>query len=293
MSTQLSRLEFRETTSLGPLLTVFTLTLRQFLRGRRALVLLVLALLPAGLALLVRSIDADGHHHGPPKLEIEFVFLFMLIPHALLPLTALLYGSGLILDEQEDQTLTYLLIRPVPKWGLYLAKFLAGVCITSLLTVVFVLITFLAIYVGSPEWWDVFPKRMLATLGVMILSATAYVAVFGALSLLVNRSLIVGFVYIGIVEVLLANIPFAIRQLSVMFYLRVPGAELAGSRYAHEARMAHCAGGSSQAVRMRADSGTDRRSGHGGGDSGLHPPRILRENSRDKLMLDLSLLGNF
>lgn len=221
MSTQLSRLEFRETTSLGPLWTVFTLTLRQFLRGRRALVLLVLALLPAGLALLVRSIDADGHHHGPPKLEIEFVFLFMLIPHALLPLTALLYGSGLILDEQEDQTLTYLLIRPVPKWGLYLAKFLAGVCITSLLTVVFVLITFLAIYVGSPEWWDVFPKRMLATLGVMILSATAYVAVFGALSLLVNRSLIVGFVYIGIVEVLLANIPFAIRQLSVMFYLRV------------------------------------------------------------------------
>ena len=200
---------------------MFTLTLRQFLRGRRALVLLALALLPAGLALLVRSIDEGGRREGPPKLEIEFVFLFMMIPHALLPLTALLYGSGLILDEQEDQTLTYLLIRPVPKWGLYPAKLLAGMCMTSLLTVVFVLITFVAIYAGSPQWWDVFPGKMLATLGVMILSVTAYVAVFGALSLLVQRSLIVGFVYIGLVEVLLANIPFAIRQLSVMFYFRV------------------------------------------------------------------------
>src|SRR5690242_14874724 len=85
--------------SVAPLWTVFTLSLRQFLRGRRAIVVSLLALLPAGLALILRSIDAGPHHHGPPLSEIEFVLLFNMIPHALLPLTALLYGSGLILDE--------------------------------------------------------------------------------------------------------------------------------------------------------------------------------------------------
>src|ERR1700722_13364438 len=76
--------------------TLFTLTLRQFLYGKRMLVLALLALLPAALAVLIRTTVDD--RHGAPFREIEFVCLFNLIPHALLPLTALLYGSGMILD---------------------------------------------------------------------------------------------------------------------------------------------------------------------------------------------------
>jgi ABC-2 type transport system permease protein len=205
---------------IGPLWTVFTLTLRQFLRGRRALVVLLLALLPAGLALVARSF-ADGMRHGPRISQIEFGLLFRLVPHALLPLTALLYASGMILDEQEDQTLTYLLIRPLPKWGLYLTKYLAAVCMVVLLTAVIVVVTYAALYLGSPEWWDIFPAKVAATLGVMTLSIIAYVAVFGAISLLVQRSLILGVVYIGLIEGLLANINLALRQLTVMYYFRV------------------------------------------------------------------------
>jgi ABC-2 type transport system permease protein len=206
---------------IGPLWTVFTLTLRQFLRGKRALVVLALALLPAGLALLVRSIDEGQHSQGPPKPEIEFVFLFYFIPHTLLPLTALLYGSGLILDEQEDQTLTYLLVRPLPKWGLYVSKLLAAICMVSLLVAVFVPLTYMTTYLGSPEWWDVFPKKIFITLGLMILAMITYVAVFGAMSLFLQRSLIIGLIYIGIVEGLLSNFNIAIRQLTVMYYFRV------------------------------------------------------------------------
>ena len=52
----------------------------------------MLALLPAGLAVLERTIY---DRHGPPPSEIEFVCLFNLVPHVLLPLTALLYGTGI------------------------------------------------------------------------------------------------------------------------------------------------------------------------------------------------------
>src|ERR1700677_1747449 len=129
----------------GPLWTLFTLALRQFLRGRRAIGLLVLSLLRVGLPLLVRMIDDGPHRRGPPLSEIEFVFLFNLTPYALLPLAALLYGSGLILDEQEDQTLTYLLIRPLPKWGLYVTKLLAAICMVGVLVAAFVVEIYLAV----------------------------------------------------------------------------------------------------------------------------------------------------
>src|SRR5260370_24980906 len=94
-------------TALGAL---YTLTLRQHLHGKRWLVLGALFLTPALLAGLVRATAPDA-----PAVELEFVFAFMFIPQALLPLVALLYASGIIRDEQEEQTFTYLLIRPIPK----------------------------------------------------------------------------------------------------------------------------------------------------------------------------------
>ena len=56
---------------------------------------------------------------------VESVLVFGLIPQALVPLTALLFASGMVQDDVEEQTLTYLLIRPIPRWPIYLAK-LAG-----------------------------------------------------------------------------------------------------------------------------------------------------------------------
>jgi ABC-2 type transport system permease protein len=198
--------------------TLFTLTLRQFLRGRRALVLGLLSLLPAGLAMLMRSIEA---RHGPSTDVVAFVCLFELIPRVLLPLTALLYASGMILDEQEEQTLTYLLIRPLPKWALYVTKLLATMCMVAILGLVFVVITYLAVYVGSGEFLTVFPVQMVITYVVMTLAMMTYAAVFGCLSLLVQRAMIGGIIYIAVIEGVLGNLDFAVRKLSVLYYFRV------------------------------------------------------------------------
>jgi ABC-2 type transport system permease protein len=203
---------------LSALRALFTLSLRQFLHGQRLVVLALLALLPAGLAVLIRTLSG---RHGPAPPQVEFFCLFDLVPHVLLPLTALLYGSGMILDEQEGQTLTYLLIRPLPKWALYLTKLLAAVCVVLLLGLVFVIVTGLASYVGSREFFDVFPLHLLKTFALFALSLLTYTAVFGCLSLLVQRSLVAGIAYIAVVEGIMANMPFALRKLTVMYYFRV------------------------------------------------------------------------
>ena len=76
---------------------------------------------------------------------------FMFIPQALLPLVALVYATGIIQDEQEEQTLTYLLIRPIPRWAIFMVKLLATLTTTVLLTAVFTALTYVAVYVGGPR----------------------------------------------------------------------------------------------------------------------------------------------
>src|SRR5260370_36295811 len=103
---RISRLELSAPAAL------FWFVLRQQCRARRLLILAGLLTLPSLIAILVRAADPTV------KLAIpEFGLLFMLMPHALVPITALLYASGMIQDEIEEQTLTYLLIRPLPKWS--------------------------------------------------------------------------------------------------------------------------------------------------------------------------------
>ena len=201
---------------LSVLWTLFTLSLRQFLRGKRMIVLALLSLLPAGLALLLRLTKSVSS-----ELEVERSCLFFLVPQVLLPLTSLLYASGMILDEQEEQTLTYLLVRPLPKSALYLTKLLATMCMIAILGLVFVIVTDLATYVGSAKFSTLFPFKMLMTIVVMTLTLATYAAVFGCLSLMTKHSMIVGILYIAVVEGLLANFNFPIRKLTVMYYFRV------------------------------------------------------------------------
>ena len=197
--------------------TLYTLTLRQHMHGKRWMVVGVLFLLPAGLAILLRVIAPNV-----PSIVLEFLFAFMLIPQALLPLLALLYASGMIQDEQEEQTITYLLIRPLPRWGLYTVKLLATLTTTIVLTVVFTGITYAAIYLGSDAPVEATVRRCgSSAAGIQALAVATYCCLFGLLSLLTKRTLIVGILYSVIIEGVLANLPFGVRLLTVIYYARL------------------------------------------------------------------------
>lgn len=202
--------------NLTVLWTLYTLTLRQYLHGKRWMVMGALFFLPAGLAVLIRTIDPNV-----PSIVLEFLFAFMLIPQALLPLLALLYASGMIQDEQEEQTITYLLVRPLPRWALYVIKLLATLSTTVLLTAIFTIITYAAIYVGAGDSAETVMRRCAQAAGIHGLAVATYCCLFGLLSLLTKRTLIVGILYSVIFEGLLANLPFGIRLLTVIYYARL------------------------------------------------------------------------
>ena len=183
------------------------LTLRQHLHGKRWMVVALLFLLPAGLAMLIRLTRADV-----PSLFLEFVLLWILIPQALLPLVALLYASGIIQDEQEEQTITYLLIRPIPKWVIYAIKMAATWTTT---------IAARDRVDGADVRGDLCRRpepicptvslRCLKAAAILSLAAIAYCSMFGAMSLVTKRTLVVGILYTAIVEGLLANLPLSLR----------------------------------------------------------------------------------
>ncbi len=202
---------------LAALAALFTLTLRQHLHGRRPLVLALLFLLPGAMAVATRWAP-----HAPPPAEMEFALVFNLIPHALATLTALLYAAGVVQDEVEEQTLTYLLLRPLPRWALYVTKLAATVLVTSAFVGAFTVVTYAAIYWGTPELWpEILAGRALKAAGLMALAQVGYGALFGAIGLLTRRALLVGLAYIFAVEGLLANIETVARRLTVMYYFRV------------------------------------------------------------------------
>jgi ABC-2 type transport system permease protein len=201
-------------TALGAL---FVLALRQHLRGRRLLLLALLFLLPSVLAVVVRLSP-----YAPPADDVAFALVFNLIPHALVPLTALLFAAGIIQDEVEGQTLTYLLLRPLPRWALYLTKLAATVLVTAVLTGAFTVLTFAVIYWNTADLWgSVLSGRALKAAALMALAQAAYCSLFAFLGQVTRWALLVGLAYIVGFEGLLANFAFVGRRLTVMYYFRV------------------------------------------------------------------------
>ncbi len=214
------------TSSLNAAFALFTMTLLRQAKSRRLLVLAALYALPVAFASLFRYYDVGwpGTGNGPayaPTLA-ELTLILNLIPQTLLPLTALVFASGMIQDEVEEQTITYLLIRPLPRWSIYLAKLLATLVVTIGLTAVGTALVYVVIGWDRPDYWASGARaRVFKTITLFALSLTAYHALFGFLSLVMRRAILLGIGYIIFIEVVVANIDFIIRKGTVMYYFRV------------------------------------------------------------------------
>ncbi|MGC8561371.1 MAG: ABC transporter permease [Phycisphaerae bacterium] len=206
--------------SIGPAIwALYELAIRQHIHGRRWIAMLLLALLPTIIALITRGTDP----FAAPK-AMEFGLIFMLIPQGLLPLLALIYASGVMQDEQEDQTLTYLFIRPIPKWLIYLVKLASAVTAAEMLSVISIALTYAVIFhnVHGPDGnADHIIARCLVACAIHGLAVLAYCGIFGLMGLVTRRVLIVGILYIALFEGLFANIPFNLRIITVIYYARL------------------------------------------------------------------------
>jgi ABC-2 type transport system permease protein len=202
--------------------TLFVESFKRYLFSKRTLVLSLLFAMPSALILLARTLGRSDVVGGLNWIhEVERAVILTFAPTALLSFAALLNAAGLIQDEIEEQTLTYLLLRPTPRWLIYIAKLAAAMLVTVILACLFHMISYLSLCVGLEHGWEVLSDSMPASMAAIALTATAYSAVFGLIGLLLKRSLVVGVLYIVIFEGILASIPFNFRSYTIVYYFRI------------------------------------------------------------------------
>jgi ABC-2 type transport system permease protein len=199
------------------LLTVVRITVARQNRGLRRLVLAAMFALPIVFAVLIRRYQTP---YRPASVEGSLIF--GLIFPALVPLAALLLASGMVQDDVEEQTLTYLLIRPIPRWAIYIAKLAGTVLVSWVRAAIFTIGTLVAVYWGNERLMGlVLRERAVIVAALLALALSAYSAIFGGLSLWVRRTLVVGAIYIVGFEMIFGSIDFVIRELTVIYYIRV------------------------------------------------------------------------
>jgi ABC-2 type transport system permease protein len=188
-----------------------SLTTRQLL-GRRRTVLLALALaLPIVVALVYRLGDDPDPTVTPTEYALGLVG--GLIGNVLLPIVALVLGTGAMGGEIDDGTAVFLLTKPVPRWRIATVKI--GVAAAS--TIVLVVPATVAtawIVRGSPTAEGLAPGVGLAA-GI---AALLYCAVFVALSAVTSRALVVGLVYVFVWEATVTNLLAGLRWISIREY---------------------------------------------------------------------------
>jgi ABC-2 type transport system permease protein len=181
--------------------TVASLTWRAMVGRRRAFVLLALPLVLLALAVTLRLTGVSD-----ASVSRDVLGAFAL--GTLVPLIALIIGTGVIGPEIDDGSIVYLLSKPVSRLSIVLTKFAVAVACVALFAA---LPTYVAglVMAGNADG--------LATaygLGTLI-GGAAYCAVFLLLGVVSRHAVVLGLIYALLWETLIGGYVPGARTLSV------------------------------------------------------------------------------
>jgi len=180
-------------------LTIASITLRGLLGRKRLFLLLPLPALLMGLAWLADGLGASPHDWvGPIVGGLGFAVV--------LPVMALIVGTGVLGSEIDDGTVVHILTKPLPRTEIILAKLAVATGVTA--TVAGVPLLVVGLIAGDT-------RLGLGLLVAAITGSFAYCGLFLALSLLTRRPVLVGLAYVLLWEGLLTNLISGTRLLSV------------------------------------------------------------------------------
>ena len=188
------------------MLAIFRLSLHQLAGRWRLLLTGLLAALPV---LLTGVIGAVADNDDPTGF-VEFMIDGMLIA-AILPIVIMALATSAFGNELEDKTLSYLVLKPIPRWRIVLPKLMAVVLIGGSLLVVSGGVATLIGPAGG--------TRAAVSVGTGLLAGSiAYTAIFTWAGLVTTRALGYALVYVFLWEGLLSTFLGGVRYLSVRGY---------------------------------------------------------------------------
>ena len=183
------------------------LSLRQLLGGRRLLLLLLLSALPVAIAGIIAGVaeEADAMEGFVNGL------LDGMIVGAILPIVTMALATSAFGDEIDDRTLSYLVLKPLPRWRIVLPKLMASIIVSGPLIIAGgVGATLIGIEAGV--------QPALAVAAALAVGVIAYASVFTWAGLVTTRALGFALVYVILWEGVIASFLTGVRYLSVRGY---------------------------------------------------------------------------
>jgi ABC-2 type transport system permease protein len=187
------------------------ITLQQLLSRRRTILLALLGAVMVLVSLIIRLAgeEADAERFTAGLLSTMGVATLM-------PLVALLFGTGAIGSELEDGTAVFLLAKPVSRRTILLTKVGVAAACSIVLTCIPML---LAGLIGAGGLGD---GLVLGFVLAAAIGSVVYTALFVALSLVTTRALIFGLAYVLVWEGVLSGLfvgtrTFSVRQHTLAF----------------------------------------------------------------------------
>jgi ABC-2 type transport system permease protein len=140
---------------------------------------------------------SDAAPPAPPEKatikDFYLQILSLLHLRLLVPLIALFYAAGVLADEKEQGNLVYLLTRPVDRWALPVAKFLAGYVVAAAAVVVGIVGTFVLLFGLTPSGDIGF---LTTPLLASLVGLFVYGTLFTLLGVLVDRPYLIGLAFV-------------------------------------------------------------------------------------------------
>jgi ABC-2 type transport system permease protein len=187
---------------------MFRLFFATLWRGRKTWAVLAMC----GLCLVLTvTARVPGSHREPfyALLLSQMIFGF------LAQIAALLYGIAVVREEVDNQTLTYLLVRPIRR-----VTIIAGRWLAALVMVVGLMVAISAVVhgVAAPGIGAETPSG-LAVVGAAALGGAYYTTAFMAIAVLFRRAFLIGLGYLLFWEFALPLVPSGAATLSLKYHL--------------------------------------------------------------------------
>lgn len=207
-------------------LRVFDLSLGQMLWSRRTIFMALVVMGPVVIALFVRVLDMLGAQTmrvNGSALRGASAFGFMMwvfYVRFTVPVLAAFYGTGLIADEVDDKTITFLFTRPIPRGAVMVGKYLAYLACTVTVVLPSVMLVYLLVVPRAGGSLAAAFPALLADLGILALGLVVYGAVFAFLGAYFKRPLVAGLVFLFGWEPAVLLFPGYLKRFTVAHWLQ-------------------------------------------------------------------------
>jgi ABC-2 type transport system permease protein len=165
-------------------------TVRQVLPRRRAIAYVVAEAAPALVYLLMASTLSDA-----AALERVLVMIITTYFPLLVPIVTLIIATAVLGSERRDGTLSFLVLRPIPRWMIAAAKVASAVIVAGALNA-FGALALAAAYAFETGAWDLIVPLVVGGL----LATIVYSAVFVPLGYFTDRAVLVGLLFVFVFE---------------------------------------------------------------------------------------------